>query len=96
MILDMTTLKYLMDLDHLILRLDDIASKVNSLPSHQRLISCLSNSDLIILELKVDFTLDTEQVDFSYSSIDILCLSIEYPKCNGKNFYLFQFQIVIM
>ena len=71
---DMTTLKYLMDLDHLILRLDDIASKANSLPSHQRLISCLSNSDLIILELKVDFTSDTEQVDFSYLIIDMLSL----------------------
>ena len=71
MISDMTTLKYLMDLDHQILRLDDIASKVNSFLSHQRLILCLSNSDLIILELKVDFTSDTEQVDFSYLITDI-------------------------
>ena len=91
MVLDMITLKYLMDLDHLILHLDDIASKANSLPSHQRLILCLSNSDLIILELKVDFTSDTEQVDFSYLIIDILSLTIEYPKCNGKNCYPFQF-----
>ena len=83
MISDMTTLKYLMDLDHLILRLDDIASKVNSLPSHQRLISCLSNSDLIILELKVDFTSDTEQVDFIVIKGNKSNVTIEDLKCNG-------------